>query len=147
MSRAGRHATLRIQFSTPTRPDVRSRPPGDPDALVVGRGAARQPQADEPVRRPHGPAPGAKNLDRPQAPPRSIGTGPCIRVIVTGSRADVIRQALHAGYVEELSTSIAPVVLSGGSVCSTTSHETVSLEHLRLHQSPFGAHITYRVVR
>jgi len=25
--------------------------------------------------------------------------------------------------------------------------ETVSLEHLRLHQSPFGAHITYRVVR
>jgi dihydrofolate reductase len=35
--------------------------------------------------------------------------------------ADVIRQALAAGLVEELTTIIAPVVLGGASACSRTS--------------------------
>jgi len=61
--------------------------------------------------------------------------------------ADVIRQALRAGHVDELSISIAPVVLGGGKRLFEDFDETVSLEHLRLLQSPFATHITYRVVR
>jgi len=61
--------------------------------------------------------------------------------------ANVIRQALRAGYVEELSISIAPVVLGGGKRLFDDFDETVSLEHLRLLQSPFATHITYLVVR
>ncbi len=67
-------------------------------------------------------------------------------VFVMGG-ADVIRQALRAGHVEELSISIAPVVLGGGKRLFDDFDETVGLEHLRLLQSPFATHITYRVVR
>jgi dihydrofolate reductase len=61
--------------------------------------------------------------------------------------ADVIRQALHAGLAEELSISIAPVVLGGGKRLFDHFDETMNLEHVRLLQSPFATHITYRVVR
>jgi dihydrofolate reductase len=64
-----------------------------------------------------------------------------------GGGADVIRQALRAGYVEELSISIAPVVLGGGKRLFEDFDETVKLEHLGLLQSPFATHVTYRVVR
>jgi dihydrofolate reductase len=61
--------------------------------------------------------------------------------------ADLIRQALRAGYVEELSISIAPVVLGGGKRLFEDFEETVGLEPLRVAQSPFATHITYRIVR
>jgi dihydrofolate reductase len=67
-------------------------------------------------------------------------------VFVMGG-ADVIRQALRAGYVEELSISIAPVILGGGKRLFDGFDETLSLEHVRLLQSPFATHITYRVLR
>jgi dihydrofolate reductase len=67
-------------------------------------------------------------------------------VFVMGG-ADVIRQALRAGYVEKLSISIAPVVLGGGKRLFDSFHETLNLEHVRLLQSPFATHITYRVLR
>ncbi len=67
-------------------------------------------------------------------------------VFVMGG-ADVIRQALRAGHVEELSISIAPVVLGRGKRLFDGFEETVPLEHQRLLQSPFATHITYRVVR
>ena len=67
-------------------------------------------------------------------------------VFVMGG-ADIIRQALRAGYVDELSISIAPVVLGGGKRLFDDFDDTVSLEPLRLLQSPFVTHITYRVVR
>jgi dihydrofolate reductase len=60
--------------------------------------------------------------------------------------ADVIRQALRAGFVEGLSISIAPVVLGGGKRLFDHFDESVNLEHVRLLQSPFATHITYRVV-
>jgi len=59
--------------------------------------------------------------------------------------ADVIRQALRAGHVDELSISIAPVVLGGGKRLFDDFDETVTFEHRRLLQSPFATHITYRV--
>ena len=67
-------------------------------------------------------------------------------VFVMGG-ADVIRQALRAGYVEELSISIAPVVLGGGKRLFDGFDETLNLEHVHLLQSPFATHITYRVLR
>jgi dihydrofolate reductase len=67
-------------------------------------------------------------------------------VFVMGG-ADVIRQALRAGHVDELSISIAPVVLGGGKRLFDGFEATVRLEHLGLRQSPFATHITYRVVR
>jgi dihydrofolate reductase len=67
-------------------------------------------------------------------------------VVVMGG-ADVIREALRAGYVEELSISIAPVVLGGGKRLFDDFDDSVNLEHVRLLQSPFATHITYRVVR
>jgi dihydrofolate reductase len=67
-------------------------------------------------------------------------------VFVMGG-ADLIRQALRAGHVEELSISIAPVVLGGGKRLFDGFDQDLTLEHVGLLQSPFATHITYRVVR
>ena len=64
-----------------------------------------------------------------------------------GGGADVIRQALQAGYVDELSISIAPVILGGGKRLFDGSEPTMNLEHAGLLQSPFATHLTYRVAR
>jgi dihydrofolate reductase len=61
--------------------------------------------------------------------------------------ADLIRQALRAGYVEELSISIAPIVLGAGKRLFDGFDQPLRLEHISLLQSPFATHITYRVVR
>ena len=67
-------------------------------------------------------------------------------VLVMGG-ADVIRQALGAGHVEELAISIAPVVLGGGKRLFEGYDESVTLEHTGVLQSPLATHITYRVAR
>lgn len=61
--------------------------------------------------------------------------------------ADVIRQALGAGHVDELTVSIAPVVLGGGKRLFEGFDQSIDLEHTRTLQSPFATHITYRVRR
>ena len=61
--------------------------------------------------------------------------------------ADVIRQALRAGYVEEVTISIAPVVLGGGKRLFDGFVEMLNLEQIRVLQSPFVTHISYRVLR
>ena len=58
----------------------------------------------------------------------------------------MIRQALRAGHVDELSISIAPVILGGGKRLFDGFEQTLNLEHAGLLQSPFATHITYRVV-
>ncbi len=67
-------------------------------------------------------------------------------VFVMGG-ADVIRQALRAGHVDELAISIAPVVVGSGKRLFDGFDRTVTLEHLRRRQSPFATHLAYRVVR
>jgi dihydrofolate reductase len=67
-------------------------------------------------------------------------------VLVMGG-ADIIRQALRAGHVEELAISIAPVVLGAGKRLFDDFDQPLTLEHLNLLQSPFATHISYRVVR
>ncbi len=60
--------------------------------------------------------------------------------------ADVIRQALAAGIVDELSISIAPVILGAGKRLFEGFHEDMTLEPIAARQSPFATHISYRVV-
>jgi dihydrofolate reductase len=83
-------------------------------------------------------------LDEAIAKARDAAGGKDVSVM---GGADLIGQALRAGYVEELSISIAPVVLGGGKRLFDGFDQTVRLEHLRLLQSPFATHISYRVVR
>ena len=59
--------------------------------------------------------------------------------------ADVIRQALDAGIVDELSIIVAPVVLGGGKQLFEGFSNSMELEHLGLRQSPFATFIDYRV--
>jgi dihydrofolate reductase len=61
--------------------------------------------------------------------------------------ADVIRQALRAGHIEELTISIAPVVLGGGKRLFEGFDRSLTLEQERVRQSPFATHITYLVRR
>jgi dihydrofolate reductase len=59
--------------------------------------------------------------------------------------ADLIRQALRSGYVDEFTLTIAPVVLGAGKRLFKDFTEDVQLEHVRVLQSPLATHITYRV--
>jgi dihydrofolate reductase len=83
-------------------------------------------------------------LDEAIAQARAIARDKVVHIM---GGADLIRQALHGGYVEELSISIAPVVLGGGKRLFDGFDESIDLEHVRLLQSPFATHITYRVIR
>ncbi len=60
--------------------------------------------------------------------------------------ADVIRQALAAGIVDELSISIAPVILGAGKRLFEGFQQDMTLEPISVRQSPFATHISYRVV-
>ena len=61
--------------------------------------------------------------------------------------ADTIRQALRAGVVEELSISVAPVILGAGKRLFEGFDEDITLEPIETLSSPLATHTTYRVVR
>jgi dihydrofolate reductase len=60
--------------------------------------------------------------------------------------ADVIRQALRAGLVEELVISTAPLVLGEGKRLFNGSDPEVVLEPIGVKQSEYATHVSYRVV-
>jgi dihydrofolate reductase len=61
--------------------------------------------------------------------------------------ADVIRQTLEAGLVDELSIIIAPVVLGDGKHLFDGFSRSLDLEHIGVRQSPFATFVDYRVKR
>jgi dihydrofolate reductase len=61
--------------------------------------------------------------------------------------AEIIRQALDAGIVDELSIIIAPIVLGGGKRLFEGFSKTLDLEHIGIRQSEFATFIDYRVKR
>jgi dihydrofolate reductase len=61
--------------------------------------------------------------------------------------AQIIRQALAARLVDELTIIIAPVVLGAGKRLFEGFPDSLELEHLGVRQSPFATFIDYRVVK
>ncbi len=59
--------------------------------------------------------------------------------------AQIIRAALSAGLVDELTIIVAPVILGAGKRLFEGFTESVELEHLGVRQSPFATFIDYRV--
>jgi len=65
--------------------------------------------------------------------------------VTIGGGADVIRQALEAGLVDELSVIVAPVVLGGGKRLFDGFTQSLDLEHLGVRQSKYATFIDYRL--
>jgi dihydrofolate reductase len=61
--------------------------------------------------------------------------------------AEIIREALEAGVVDELTIIIAPVVLGGGKQLFEGFSQSLDLEHLGVRQSALATFIDYRVKR
>ncbi len=61
--------------------------------------------------------------------------------------ADLIRQSLDGGHVEELVVSIAPVILGAGKRLFEGFDTTIGLEQVSALQSPWVTHLRYRVER
>jgi dihydrofolate reductase len=67
-------------------------------------------------------------------------------VFVMGG-AEVLRQALAAGLVDELTIIVAPVILGGGKSLFHGFSQSLDLEQLGVRQSRFATFIEYRVKR
>lgn len=61
--------------------------------------------------------------------------------------AEVIRQALSAGLVDELTIIVAPVILGDGKGLFDGFTDSLDLEHIGVRQSPLATFIEYRVKR
>jgi len=67
--------------------------------------------------------------------------------LAIGGGADIIRQALAAGLVDELAITTAPVILGGGKRLFDGFDHDVDLEILAVHHSPYAVHTRYAVRR
>jgi dihydrofolate reductase len=81
-------------------------------------------------------------LDEAMRRARAVAGGKDVQVM---GGADLIRQALRAGYVDEFTLTIAPIVLGGGKALFDGFEADLQLEHVRVLQSPLATHLTYRV--
>jgi dihydrofolate reductase len=67
--------------------------------------------------------------------------------VAIGGGADVIRQGLHAGVVDELAIIVAPMILGGGKALFEGFTESLDLEHIGVRQMEWATVIEYRVKR
>jgi dihydrofolate reductase len=67
--------------------------------------------------------------------------------VAIGGGADVIRQALAAGKVDELVISTAPVILGAGKRLFDGFDRDMDLEIAKVYGSPYATHVRYTVVR
>ena len=67
--------------------------------------------------------------------------------LAIGGGADVIRQALAAGLVDELGITTAPVILGGGKRLFDGFDHDIDLEILSVHHSAYAVHARYAVRR
>src|SRR5436305_9937887 len=67
--------------------------------------------------------------------------------VAIGGGADVIRQALAAGHVDELVLSTAPVILGAGKRLFDGFDRDIDLDVLKTFSSPYATHIRYAVKR
>ena len=61
--------------------------------------------------------------------------------------AEIIREALAADLVDELTIITAPVILGGGKRLFEGFEKDIELEHVGVRQSPFATFVDYRVKR
>jgi dihydrofolate reductase len=69
------------------------------------------------------------------------------KTVSIGGGADVIRQALEAGLVDQLTIVVAPVILGGGKRLFEGFERSIDLEHVGVRQSQYATSIDYRVIR
>jgi dihydrofolate reductase len=69
------------------------------------------------------------------------------KTVSIGGGANVIRQALEAGLVDQLTIIVAPVILGGGKRLFEGFERSIDLEHVGIRQSRYATSIDYRVVR
>ena len=69
------------------------------------------------------------------------------RDVSLGGGAEVIRQALELGLVDNLSIVVAPVILGGGKRLFEGFTRDIELEHRGVRQSPHATFIDYAVIR
>ncbi len=67
--------------------------------------------------------------------------------VTIGGGADVIRQGLDAGIVDELAIIVAPVILGGGKPLFQDFTKSLDLENLRVRQSRWATFIEFAVKR
>ncbi len=67
------------------------------------------------------------------------------RDVGIGGGADLIRQALAAGRVDELAISTAPVILGAGKRLFDGFDRDVDLEVVKAYSSPYATHVRYMV--
>jgi dihydrofolate reductase len=67
--------------------------------------------------------------------------------IAVGGGADIIRQALAAGKVDELAISTAPVILGGGKRLFDGFDRDIDLEVIKVYSSPYATHVRYTVAK
>ena len=67
-------------------------------------------------------------------------------VLVSGG-ASVVQQCLASDLVDELTVSLAPVLLGSGTRLFADQADASRLEQIRVIDAPGVAHLTYRIVR
>jgi dihydrofolate reductase len=67
--------------------------------------------------------------------------------VAIGGGADLIRQALAAGRVDELAVSTAPVILGSGKRLFEGFDRDIDLEVLKVVSSPYATHVRYAIKR